>query len=408
VVSTEHNLIAYVFLSRLASELQGEGNKQTAARYQSAAAKISSAINANLLVSDDSGTHFLQGLKDPVLALDVQAYGAMYLEGTGQPRAAVQVLAFAQKHFAIDGRSVVLSKRRSTYNMTYSAAGPFAGYRPYAGDGTPDVLWAEGSGEMGLAEAALGQDTSALDQNIADWAGITSDQAQGPLQADRTYTGGFGVQYHVWPASTAAAWTALADSSPAFFAAPLPRATTLVNQCTVERGGDLVSTFPDGRVEMDQGKGESRVLAGSPKETDYTLTSNVTLKSGSGYGVYVRASVDVDTKLTGYAVQLDKADGALLVTLDQNDVELAKPIAQVAMPAGFAWKDPHTMSVTVKGNAMAVGMDGTAMITIPDLDAATAKSSGLKIAAPRAGEYGLLAASQAQVTLQQMTVADGD
>ena len=109
-VSTEHNLITYVFLSRLASELQSNGNADAAAHYQAAAATISKAIDTNLLVSDDTGTYFIQGLNDPVQALDVQALGAMYLQGTGRPDLAAQVLAYAQKHFAIDERSVDLSK----------------------------------------------------------------------------------------------------------------------------------------------------------------------------------------------------------------------------------------------------------------------------------------------------------
>ena len=46
-------------------------------------------------------------------------------------------------------------------------------------------------------------------------------------------------------------------------AAPLPAATTLVNKWIIERGGDLVTTFPDGRVVINPGKGERRVLAGS-------------------------------------------------------------------------------------------------------------------------------------------------
>ena len=369
-VSSEHNLVTYVFLSRLASELRSNDSTDAAAHYQTAAATISAAIDKNLLVSDSSGTHFLQGLNDPVLALDVQALGAMYLQGTGRPDLAAQVLAYAQTNFAVDKRSVALSKDPDSYNMTYAAAGPFSGYRPYAGAGTPDVLWAEGSGQMRLAQAALGQDTSALDRRIARWAAITSDRGQGPLQANRTYTG-FGVQYHVWPASTAAAWTALSDSSPAFFAAPLPPATTLVNHWTVVRGGDLVSTFPDGRVVMDHGEGERRVLAGSPTATNYTVTSNATLNYGSGYGVYVRATVDPDTNLTGYCVQLDHGYGELLVRLVQNDFELSGPLAQVAMPADFDWNAPHVMSVTVNGNTMAVAMDDAPMIEIPDLEAAT-------------------------------------
>ena len=303
-VSTEHNLIAYVFLSRLASELRSSGNSDAASHYQTAAATISAAIDANLLVSDSSGAHFLQGLNDPTQALDVQAYGAMYLQGTGRPDLATQVLAYAQTNFAVGNRSVDLSASPDTYNMTYSAAGPFAGYRPYAGAGAPDVLWAEGSGQMRLAEAALGQDTSTLDQSIANWAAITSGQGQGPLQANRTYSG-FGVQYHVWPASTAAAWTALADSSPAFFAAPLPPATTLVNDWTAVRGGEP-DQYLSGRPRPDEHWIGRASRAGRLADRDnYTVTSNATLNYGSGYGIYVRATVDSGTKLTGYCVQLD-------------------------------------------------------------------------------------------------------
>jgi hypothetical protein len=408
-VSTEHNLITYVFLSRLASELRGNGSTAAAAQYQSAAATISAAIDAQLLVSDASGTHFLQGLNDPTQALDVQALGAMYLQGTGRPDLAAQVLAYAQTNFAIDNRSVGLSADPASYNMTYSAAGPFAGYRPYAGAGAPDVLWAEGSGQMRLAEAALGQDTKTLDQSISNWTAITSGQNQGPLQADRTYTG-YGVQYHVWPASTAAAWTALADSSPAFFAAPLPPTTTLVNQWTAVRGGNLISTFPDGRVVMNTGSGERRVLAGPPTATNYTVTSNATLNYGSGYGIYVRATVDSGTKLTGYCVQLDHTYPGLIVRLIQSDLELTVPLARLTMPASFDWNAPHVMSITVNGNTMGVTVDGSPMITIPSLTAAAATaakgSSGVTtpIVAPAAGGYGLRAWSAAQVTLQQMTV----
>jgi hypothetical protein len=408
-VSTEHNLITYVFLSRLASELRSNGSTDAAAHYQAAATTISAAIDKNLLVSDSSGTHFLEGLNDPVQALDVQALGAMYLQGTGRPDLAAQVLAYAQKNFAIDNRSVDLSKDPDTYNMTYAAAGPFAGYRPYAGAGAPDLLWAEGSGQMRLAEAALGQDTSALDKSIANWSAITSGQGQGPLQANRTYSGN-GVQYHVWPASTAAAWTALSRSSPAFFAAPLPPATTLVNQWTAVRGGNLISTFPDGRVVMNTGAGERRVLAGSPTATNYTVTSNATLNYGSGYGIYVRATVDAGTKLTGYCVQLDHTYPGLIVRLIQSDLELTVPLARLTMPASFDWNAPHVMSVTVNGNTMAVTIDGAPMINIPNLAAATAtaasSSSGVTtpIVAPAAGGYGLRAWSAAQVTLQQMTV----
>ena len=150
-VSSEHNLVAYVFLARLAAELQAAGKASDAARYQAAASTLAAAINANLLVSDAAGSRFRQGLGDDTPALDVQALGAMYLQGIGQPALAAQVLAYAQATFALAGRAVSESADPATYNLTYSAPGPFSGFAPYAGPGAPDVLWAEGAGQMRLA-----------------------------------------------------------------------------------------------------------------------------------------------------------------------------------------------------------------------------------------------------------------
>jgi len=415
--STEHNLTAYVLLARLGNELQAAGDTKGATRYQAAATTLSAAIDANLLVTDASGTHFLQGAGDPTQALDAQALGAMYLEGTGRSALAAQVLAYAQSTFAVAKRSVALSKDPATYNLTYAADGPFSGYAPYAGPGAPDVRWAEGSGEMRLAQAALGQDTSATDKSIADWAAITSGLGQGPLQADRTVdNAAFGVQYHVWPASTAAAWTALSQSAPAFFAAPLPPATTLVDSWTKLRGGNLVTTYPDGRVDMLTVGGERRILAtGSSSATDYTVTTNATLLSGAGYGIYVRATADAATKLTGYCIQFDHAYGQLVVRELQSDFELSTPLARVSVPSGFSWfGTPHVIAITVKGNTMSATLDGAQAFTIPDLaatSAAAVKTSGnvtTAIVPPATGGYGLRAWSDGLVSLQQMTVRPGN
>jgi hypothetical protein len=414
--STEHNLTAYVFLTRLGAELQAAGSTAAATRYQSAATALSTAINANLLVLEASGAHFLQGLGDETQALDVQALGAMYLQGTGQAALAAQVLAYAHANFAISGRSVTESANPATYNQTYSATGPFSGYAPYAGKGAPDVLWAEGSGEMRVAEGALGQDTSALDKSIAAWTAITAGRKQGTLQADQTVVSQpFGVEYHVWPASSAAAWTMLAPVAPAFFAAPLPAATSLVSAWTKVRGGNQITTYPEGRVEMltGSGGGERRVLAGPSTATDYTVTSNATLRSGAGYGVYVRASVDSGTKLTGYCVQVDHGygTGQIVVREILGDAELTVPLAHVAVPTGFVWYGtPHILAVTMKGNTMSISLDGTKTLSVPDLNAASATSvkytygAASTLTAPMAGGYGLRAWGDGLVSLQQMTV----
>jgi hypothetical protein len=411
-VSTQQNLIAYSFLVRLVNELQGTGNTVAAAPYQTAASAISTAINSSLLITDASGTHFLEGLNDPTQALDVQALGAMYLEGTGQPALAAQVLAYAQSNFAVTGRSVTETSDPATYNMTYSAAGPFSGYAPYAGPGAPNVIWAEGTAEMRLAEAALGQSTSALDTSIASWDAITN--GGGTLQADQTVTSSsYGVQYHVWPAAVATAWTLLAQSAPAFFAAPLPAATSLVTNWDAVRGGNLITTSTNGQVSMTTGSGERRVLAGSPTASNYTITSNATLLSGAGYGVYVRATVNAGTQLTGYCVQLDTGygGGTIDVREIENDTELSTPIAAVPVPTGFVWDGvPHVLVISIHGDTMNVTLDGVQTINIPSLAGAlaTAIKSSYGVTTgfvpPTAGSYGFRAWGTGLATLQQMTV----
>ena len=412
--STEHNLTTYVLLSRLAAEYRTAGNGAAAARYQSAATALASAINADLLVVEPESAHFRQGLGDDVQALDAQALGAMYLEGTGQHQLAAQVLAYAQANFAVAGRSVRESANPATYNMTYSAKGPFSGYSPYAGKNAPDVIWAEGSGEMRVAAGAVAADTSALDKSIAAWSAITAPRKQAPLQVDETvFSSTFGVDYHVWPASTAAAWTMLAPAAPAFFAAPLPAATTLVAGWSKVKSPSLTTTYTDGRVDMLLTGTERRVLAGPPAGTDYTVTSTATLRSGAGYGVYVRAAVDSGNKLSGYCVQMDHAYGTGQIVIREilGDAELTVPIAHVAVPAGFAWYGtPHVVGVTVKGNTMSVTLDEAKALTVTDLNAASAASvkysygAGSTLTAPSAGGYGLRAWSDGLVSLQQMTV----
>ena len=333
-VSTQHNLIAYAFLTRLASELQSNGSTSTAAHYRAAAATISAAIDAHLLISDSpvrtlppytcDCAHFLEGLNDGVQALDVQALGAMYLQGTGRPALAVQVLAYAQTNFAITNRSIDPSSNAATYNTTYSAAGPFAGYTPYAGAGTPDVLWAEGSGEMRLAEASLGQDTNTMDQEHLQVGGDHLGQRSG------TAAGRPHVQQRPRHSSTTCGPPRPPPPGPRCPKAP-PRSSRL--RCPPRRhwsttGPRYAAATSSASSLTAASHGPRRAASGAfwparPNATDYTVTSNASINYGSGYGVYVRASVDSSSKLTGYCVQLDHGYGELIVRLVQSDFELS-------------------------------------------------------------------------------------
>jgi hypothetical protein len=217
-ISTEHNLLSYGLFTRLARDLRSV-HPASAARDAAAAAAVARGLQR--LFSAAGGAHFVEGVGDSVLPLDVQALGAMYLRSRGRAGTARRVVGFANARFAVSGRSIVKSSDPATYNETYAAPGPFSGYRPFVGSGTPGVLWFEGTAQMRAAEAAVGAGTSSLDAGMRAWERITSRSGDAPLMADRTVdAGGYG-EYHVWPAAAAAAWAVLAADGPGLFPAPV-------------------------------------------------------------------------------------------------------------------------------------------------------------------------------------------
>jgi hypothetical protein len=221
-VSTEHNLTAYALLSRLSEELRGRGEDKAADSYESAAAEIASGIDSRLLVADTPAPHFRQGLDDDVRALDVQTLGSIYLLSRGDADLADAVLDYATKTFPLTVRSIRRSKDPATYNMTYSAPGPFGGFRPYAGRKSPRIIWFEGTAQVRLAEAALGRDTSEVDKQMEAFASVTVPNGDAPLQSNATVDNpAYGVEFHVWPASNSAAWAILSQHPPGLFAAPM-------------------------------------------------------------------------------------------------------------------------------------------------------------------------------------------
>jgi hypothetical protein len=236
-ISTQHNFVARAFLARLADQIgghlgngNGNGNSKCAggltglspsqlaaftSQLRTAVSAIDAGINRALFVrltpasKTSAGTaYFRQGVGDDTRAADAQALGALWLLGQGRSSDAQAVINYANQALYITNRSVVKSADPSTYNETYASPGPFSGYHPYADPGSPDVLWAEGTFEMRFAEAALGDNTSALDQSLMGWQMITG-AATGPLQADRTVTGSVFNEYHPWPAAAPAAWELL-------------------------------------------------------------------------------------------------------------------------------------------------------------------------------------------------------
>src|SRR5450755_12378 len=213
-VSTQHNILSVLALAGLAGELNNDGDQADANTYAEAAKGISQGIDSNLLVNDGgSPAHFQEGENDAVIPLDTQALGVIYETFHGNSDLAQQIYDFAQKNFAIDGRSIQLSKKKSSYNMTYQSDGPFTGYKPYIGKRAPDVLWFEGTAEMRFATTIVGQPTDTLDASISAWWDITRPQGLAPLGADRTITNNRYDEYHVWPTAAAGAWAILSGAA---------------------------------------------------------------------------------------------------------------------------------------------------------------------------------------------------
>lgn len=214
--STQHNLLAYAFLVHLSAELVKDGQVSTAAPYAAAAARIALAINSSLLVNAISESpYFIEGVENPIQALDTDALGSMYLLSLGQGTVGERVAVTAESAFALSERSIVESSATDTFNLTYSDKGPFSGFKPYIGPGAPNVLWTEGSAEMLLALDLYGQETHTLSKSLHKISTITPNEA--PLQADRTEINPAYEEFHVWPAAAAGAWLMLAESNVQLF-----------------------------------------------------------------------------------------------------------------------------------------------------------------------------------------------
>lgn len=196
--STEHNLEARAFFAALDAVLTGrplDGRRCRPAMDAVARDGVRDAVVAldraigSALYSRDG--FFRQGLGDDARALDAQALGILWLLRHDRVADAKRVERATDRTMWLSGRRVAWpGAKRQT----------FSGYRPFAEDWLPDVLWMEGTLMMRLAKARLGRDMAALDGEVARWVALSAPGL--PLQVDRAA----GEDYHVWPAAAPGAW----------------------------------------------------------------------------------------------------------------------------------------------------------------------------------------------------------
>jgi len=201
-IAAEHNLVASAAFAHAIDETNGSSRGcklplRGLSRRQLTRADqlLDAAINRTLLVRDDAGqvTAIRQGPEDDAIALDAQAYGALWLIRHGRLADARRVIANADR--------LMLTARPDGK----------IGYKPFAEAWGPDVLWTEGTLQMAFAKIRLGQRPGKLLRNVRTWAATKKPRML--LHADRDDVGSAAGDYHRWPAAAPEAWMVLAQAT---------------------------------------------------------------------------------------------------------------------------------------------------------------------------------------------------
>lgn len=165
----------------------------------------------------------------------------------------------------------------------------------------------------------------------------------------------------------------------------------LVNRCQVGQLDKTLWRLVFGKaaitgnvVDMNNGS-ETRVISQKPMtQRDMALTTKATLRSGWGYGIWLRAHLPTNAtnaSVSGYTMQYDPGYGrinsfgpALLLRVWDTGKECSTPLARVKWPAGLAVNSQHLITAVVQGDALWMSINGTRLFAVPSLSAAMASS----------------------------------
>jgi hypothetical protein len=163
-------------------------------------------------------------------------------------------------------------------------------------------------------------------------------------------------------------------------------------------------------VDMRYGN-ESRVMSTTKRTSkNAVFTTEATLRSGWGYGIWTRASLERGASVSGYSFQYDPGYAnvnagfgkALLLRLWENGKECGTPIARVKWPKGLDVNSTHKIVVVNEGDTLYASIDGIKMFDVPSLKSAI-KSSGCSMAEPDGTEVGFRSWNAASSVLFENT-----
>lgn len=164
----------------------------------------------------------------------------------------------------------------------------------------------------------------------------------------------------------------------------------LVNRCQVGQLDKTMWRLVFGKavitgnvVDMNNGS-ETRVISQKPMtKADMALTTKATLRSGWGYGVWLRADLPSTTNasVSGYTMQYDPGYGrvssfgpALLLRVWDSGKECGTPLARVKWPTGLDVNSQHLITAVAQGDSLWMSIDGTRLFAVPSLSAARVSS----------------------------------
>ena len=142
------------------------------------------------------------------------------------------------------------------------------------------------------------------------------------------------------------------------------------------------ATIAGNNVDMVFGN-ETRVVSTVPRTSpDMVYSTQATLTSGWGYGIWSRATLSGGAAMSGYTVQYDPGyqfvqpsfGKALLLRVWSKGSECGTPLARVKWPTGLEVAATHQITVVTKGDTLYATIDGIKMFDVPSLKAALAAS----------------------------------
>ena len=162
---------------------------------------------------------------------------------------------------------------------------------------------------------------------------------------------------------------------------------TTYGQAVLKDGGD---------EELRNGTENRVVLTRKRATKDMAITSTITLKSGAGYGIWLRASLTNASTVSGYAFTYDPDFGrlnpgygpAFVLRNWYNGKECSTLLAKAKIPAGFDIKGAHKVVAVIKGDGLYVTVDNLNVFDIPALSKLVSVSP-CKFPAPSGTQMGL-------------------